>query len=90
MSERIGLYRRQFFAGPRSTPVLPSWKRITFSPSVIVACHPELVTTLVEDRNKRLLCLGCILDPSNASASNEQVLRSALSSCDTSIGLKTL
>ncbi len=30
MSERIGLYRRQFFAGPRSTPVLPSGKRIDF------------------------------------------------------------
>lgn len=70
----VMLYRRQFVAGPRIPEPFRAWPLISFSRTILIGYHPELQVTTVTNQDRKLVCLGHILDPYSPGQGNSQVL----------------
>lgn len=78
------LYRNQFVLGPVHVESFPGWKRYELDESTRLTVHPDLDCCQVATGRKSVTLLGFILDPDDATATNESIVRTladALENC---------
>jgi hypothetical protein len=68
------LFRRQFILGPRFVETLPGWTRVEVRDGLRATVHPDLAVTRVEDGRRALTLFGFLLDPSDPTATDRDVL----------------
>lgn len=67
------LYRRQYLYGPAFDD-FPHWTRLSLPNGKLLAVHPDLEVTSLEEGAFRLVLLGYLLDPGAPENSNQQIL----------------
>lgn len=72
------LYRRQYIAGPSLPRQFATWWQIKFSNAFIIGCHPELEVAEASHQQRRIVCLGHILDPLHCAQTNSQIIGNLL------------
>lgn len=83
MYDRL-LYRNQFVLGPGHVESLPGWKNYEIDESTRLTVHPDLDCCQAAKGRKSVTLLGFILDPKDATATNESIvstLADALEDC---------
>lgn len=74
-------YRRQFLLARQAVSELDTWAVMTVG-NYYLHIHPDLETTVVGDNGKLLVLLGCLFDPQNYQATNNDILQNLLVSSD--------
>jgi hypothetical protein len=74
------LFRRQFILGPKFISGLNGWHYEKISDKVLLSVHPELELTQINNKNKKIVMMGYILDPYHPKHSNAQILEGILES----------
>ncbi len=72
------LYRRQFILGPRFVERHDTWKRHAVADGLCITAHPDLPVTVAENRGRKLLLLGYLLDPYHPDQDDAAILQGIL------------
>jgi len=72
------LHDGQFLLGPLYPDRFEGWQRIAIDNHTKLTAHPDLTTAQVSDKEKSLTLIGCILDPEDPAASNDDILQQLL------------
>ena len=67
------LFRRQYLYGPQFEE-FSDWTRVQLPNGSLLAVHPDLEVTRVEDSRYQLILLGYVLDPDAPQADNRTIL----------------
>jgi len=77
------LFRRQYLLAPRPTDSFGNWKLIQVSKDYFLTAHPDLPVTVKHCQNRSLYLLGYIIDPSNPSFDDAQIMQDVINKSKT-------
>lgn len=75
LHDRVKYFRRrQFVLGPEFM-TYEGWKRLKVDDDLLITVHPDLPTTVVEEKENKAVLLGYAIDPYNPSLDDATILR---------------
>ena len=77
------LFRRQYLLAPRRIDPFRNWKQTHISKDYILGTHPDLPVTAAHYQNRSIYLLGYIIDPSNPSFDDAQIMQNVINKSKT-------